>query len=204
MPTSAHPEELSQPGGAFVVIYEDDRPVAGGGLKRLDDDAAEIKRMFVVPEARSRGHARRLLFALEDAARDLGYRYARLDTGPRQPHARALYESAGYREVPNYNANEVADYWGEKVLCQGSGSDASDGADGSLEPDAADAADAGDDARTWHGLVTEPRAGVRTAAGAELNRYAASRSAAAAATAGRSGNRRETTFDTPLPAIETP
>ena len=61
-------------------------------------------------------------------------------------------------------------------------------------------------ARTWHGLVTEPRAGVRTAAGAELNRYAASRSAAAAgaATAGRSGNRREITFDTPLPAIETP
>lgn len=116
MPTSAHPEELSPPGGAFVVIYEDDRPVAGGGLKRLDDDAAEIKRMFVVQEARSRGHARRLLFALEDAARDLGYRYARLDTGPRQPHARALYESAGYREVPNYNANEVADYWGEKVL----------------------------------------------------------------------------------------
>lgn len=116
MPTSAHPEELSPPGGAFVVIYEDGEPVAGGGVKRLSAEAAEIKRMFVVPEARSCGHARRLLAALEDAARELGYVCVRLDTGPRQPHSRALYESAGYLAVPNYNGNQVADYWGEKVL----------------------------------------------------------------------------------------
>jgi ribosomal protein S18 acetylase RimI-like enzyme len=70
----------------------------------------------VVPEARSRGHARRLLVALEDAAADLGYEIARLDTGPQQPHARALYESAGYRSIPSYNGNEVASYWGEKAL----------------------------------------------------------------------------------------
>ena len=69
-----------------------------------------------MPEARSRGHARRLLAALEDAARDLGYEIARLDTGPKQPHAQALYESAGYRSIPSYNGNEVATYLGEKVL----------------------------------------------------------------------------------------
>jgi GNAT superfamily N-acetyltransferase len=116
MPTGAKAAELSPPDGAFVVIYEDGEPVAGGGLKRLSPEAAEIKRMFVVPEARSRGHARRLLAALEDAAADLGYRCVRLDTGPRQPHARALYESTGYLAVANYNGNQVADYWGEKAL----------------------------------------------------------------------------------------
>jgi GNAT superfamily N-acetyltransferase len=113
---TATPEEMSPPRGAFVVVYAEGEPVAGGGVKRLDSETGEIKRMYVVPEARSRGHARRLLYALEDAARELGYRRLRLDTGPLQPHARALYESEGYREIPDYNANPYASFWGEKEL----------------------------------------------------------------------------------------
>ena len=109
-------EDFSPPHGAFVVVREDGRAVAGGGVKRLEDGVAEIKRMFVAPEARSRGHARRLLAGLEEAAMDLGHWIARLDTGPEQPHARALYESAGYREVGNFNANPFASWWGEKDL----------------------------------------------------------------------------------------
>ena len=116
MPTPDAPGEMSPPHGAFVVIYDDGAPVAGGGFKRLSAEAAEIKRMYVLPEARSRGHARRLLAALEAAARELGYSVARLDTGPQQPHAQALYESAGYRSIPSYNGNEVASYFGEKSL----------------------------------------------------------------------------------------
>lgn len=116
MPTSARPDELSPPHGAFIVVWEDGRPVAGGGLKRLEDGVGEIKRMFVVPEARSRGHARRLLEGLEAAARKLGFRVARLDSGPDQLHAVALYRSAGYRDVPDYNGNPYASYWGEKRL----------------------------------------------------------------------------------------
>ncbi|CAA9478655.1 MAG: hypothetical protein AVDCRST_MAG17-16 [uncultured Solirubrobacterales bacterium] len=38
------------------------------------------------------------------------------DTDPGQPHARALYESAGYTAIPDYNANPYAAYWGEKRL----------------------------------------------------------------------------------------
>ena len=113
---SGDPAVFSPPGGAFIVIYEDGRPVAGGGVKRLADGIGEIKRMYVVPEARGRGVARRLLTALEDAARELGYARVRLDTGREQPHARALYESAGYREIPDYNDNPFASYWGEKTL----------------------------------------------------------------------------------------
>ena len=103
-------------GGGYVLLSEDGRDVAGGGFKRLDAETCEIKRMFVVPEARSRGLARRLLAEIEAAARDAGYRRARLDTGAEQPHAEALYRSAGYREIENYNANHLAAYWGEKTL----------------------------------------------------------------------------------------
>ena len=60
--------------------------------------------------------ARALLAALEDAARDLGYRIARLDTGSRQPHAQAFYESVGYRRVGNFNDNSAAAFHGEKRL----------------------------------------------------------------------------------------
>ena len=100
----------------FLVGYRDDVAVCGGGLKRLPDGACEIKRMYVVPEARGQGVARELLHALEDAARGLGYAIARLDTGPRQAHAQAFYEREGYRPVGNFNANPVATYFGEKQL----------------------------------------------------------------------------------------
>ena len=117
MPMPASTDDLEPPaGGAFVVGWEDGRAVAGGALMRLEPCIAEIKRMYVVPEARRRGHARRLLSALEEAARELGYERVRLDTGARQPHARALYESAGFQPIPDYNDNPKAAYWGEKVL----------------------------------------------------------------------------------------
>ena len=113
---AAGPADMSPPGGAFLVLYDGDEPLACGGVKRLDSRTCEIKRMYVVPAARSRGLARRLLAGLEDAGRELGYQLVRLDTGPLQPHARALYETAGYRSIPDYNANPAAAYWFEKSL----------------------------------------------------------------------------------------
>jgi GNAT superfamily N-acetyltransferase len=110
------PGELGPPHGRLLVLYTDGRPVGCGGVKRLDDGVGEIKRMYVVPTERGRGYARLLLGALEEAARDLGYDRVRLDTGSRQPHARALYESAGYREISDYNGNPFAAHWFEKDL----------------------------------------------------------------------------------------
>lgn len=112
----AGPAELGPPGGVFLVGYRDGVAVCGGGVKRLPDGACEIKRMYVVPNARRNGVARALLAALEDIARGLGYRTARLDTGARQPHAQAFYEASGYRRVGNFNDNPAAVFHGEKRL----------------------------------------------------------------------------------------
>jgi GNAT superfamily N-acetyltransferase len=110
------PAELRPPGGAYYVGYEGTEAVAGGGLRGLGDGVAEIKRMYVRPDARSRGLATALLRRLEDAARSLGYAAARLDTGPQQVHALRMYRRAGYVEVPPYNDNPFACFWGEKRL----------------------------------------------------------------------------------------
>jgi GNAT superfamily N-acetyltransferase len=113
---SATPADFSPPGGTFVVGWDGDRPVAGGGIKRLEDGAAEIKRMYVAPEARGGGIGRALLAALEDAARELGYRVVRLDTGRFQASALRMYQEAGYRPIADYNGNPYASFWGEKAL----------------------------------------------------------------------------------------
>lgn len=113
---SATPADFSPPGGAFVVGWDGDVAVAGGGIKRLDDATAEIKRMYVAPPARAQGVGRALLAALEDAARDLGYRVVRLDTGRFQGSALRMYQEAGYRAIADYNDNPYASFWGEKAL----------------------------------------------------------------------------------------
>lgn len=109
-------EELSPPGGAFFVGWRDGEPICCGGVKRLNGDTCEIKKMYVVPAARGQGIARILLHQLERAALELGYDIARLDTGPKQLHARALYADEGYQAIKDFNGNPAAVFWGEKRL----------------------------------------------------------------------------------------
>jgi drug/metabolite transporter (DMT)-like permease/GNAT superfamily N-acetyltransferase len=109
-------DEYAEPGGTFLVVYDDGRPIACGGLRALPDGSAELKRMYVVPEARGRGVARRLLARLEDEARRLGYSRLRLDTASQLNEAKALYRSSGYHEIDDYNGNPAASHWFEKEL----------------------------------------------------------------------------------------
>lgn len=90
------------PDGVFLVVRDEGRAVGCGGVCRFDETRAELKRMYVVPEARGRGLGRLLLVALEDEARRLGYDGIVLETGDRQPEALGLYESAGYERIPCY------------------------------------------------------------------------------------------------------
>ena len=113
---SASAAEMSPPSGAFLLVRAGGEDIGCGGLKRLDDETCEIKRMYLEPRWRGRGLSARLLIELEERARELGYRRARLDTGDRQPSAKRLYEGAGYRHIDDYNDNRVARYWFEREL----------------------------------------------------------------------------------------
>ena len=88
---------------AFLVARDaEGEPVACGALLDLGDGSAEIKRMFVQPEQRGRGLARRVLEALEREALRRGFDRIRLETGERQPEAMSLYRSAGYGEIDKF------------------------------------------------------------------------------------------------------
>jgi GNAT superfamily N-acetyltransferase len=99
--TPVEPAEFAPPQGVFLIGYAGALPVACGGWRDHDGDA-EIKRMFVVPAARGKGLARRLLAELERTAATSGRTRVILETGPKQPEAIALYRSAGYRDIAKF------------------------------------------------------------------------------------------------------
>jgi drug/metabolite transporter (DMT)-like permease/GNAT superfamily N-acetyltransferase len=116
------PSEYEHPHGAFLVMYADNgRPIGCGGIRELGEGVAELKRMYVAPEARGNGYGGGLLVALEDEARRLGYERLRLDTAERLREAQALYRGAGYTEIPDYNGNTAAALWFEKDLAKADG-----------------------------------------------------------------------------------
>ncbi len=109
-------EAMAPPDGFFVVASSDGEPVACGGVQRLDDGAAEIKRMWVDRRWRGAGLGSRLLRHLESTARDRGYAVARLDTHSSLAEAIAMYERAGYHPIERYNDNPWARRWFAKDL----------------------------------------------------------------------------------------
>ena len=110
---SATPTDFAPPRGAYLVGFVEGVAACGGGIKDLGHGAAELKRMYVVPEFRGHGLGRALLDALEAAARDLGHERVRLDS---KAATWQIYATSGYREIADYNNNPHADHWGEKAL----------------------------------------------------------------------------------------
>jgi GNAT superfamily N-acetyltransferase len=97
----------------FLIAFDDDAvtPIACGGLRGIDGQHGEIKRMFVVADRRGAGVATAVLHELERIARDeLGWSRLVLETGNRQPDAIRLYEREGYVRVPNFGYYAASDY----------------------------------------------------------------------------------------------
>lgn len=125
-PDAGHtdPREFIAPEGLFLVGYDGAVPVTTGAWRRSPERAlgatssVELKRMYVVPEARGRGFARRILAELERTASAAGHDVVVLGTGLMQPEAIALYLSEGYVEIPVfgfYAGHELARSYGKRL-----------------------------------------------------------------------------------------
>lgn len=86
-----------------LVLYVDKMPVACGCFKEHNKVTVEIKRMFVEKEYRGQGLSIQVLDELEKWAKELGFRYAILETSIHFQAAKALYTGAGYHIIENYD-----------------------------------------------------------------------------------------------------
>ena len=100
--------EYASPAGAFFLAMDDGRFVGCAGLRRFSQGTGEIKRLYLVPQARGRGIGRMLAQAVIGAGRDLGYTRLLLDTLPSMQEAQALYRSLGFVTADPYRYNPVA------------------------------------------------------------------------------------------------
>ncbi|MFI7059587.1 GNAT family N-acetyltransferase [Kribbella sp. NPDC050124] len=113
---SADNAELTLPSGLLLVATLHSEPVGCGALKLHGDEPAEIKRMWVSPDARGLGLGRRLLTELEREAVARGASAVRLETNRNLVEAISLYRASGYTEVPAFNDEPYAHHWFEKSL----------------------------------------------------------------------------------------
>jgi len=81
----------------FLVARSNGRAVGCGALVLGDDQTGEIKRLIVSHAARGQGVGRHLLHAIETEAKRERLHTIRLETGPKNLAAIALYQREGFR-----------------------------------------------------------------------------------------------------------
>lgn len=97
--------DVEVPRAAFVIARIDGQPVGCGALRPLDETTGEVKRMFTHSAYRRKGVAQAVLAELERLALTFGYDTIKLQTGPKQLDAAALYELVGYYRIPHFSGN---------------------------------------------------------------------------------------------------
>jgi len=103
----------SRPHGVLYITISNNEPVACVGVRQIEGNIAELKRMYVRPEFRGRGIAQDLLEASLAFVKEAGYQKIRLDTLDTMLPAMTLYEKNGFVRIPAYyyNPEENAVYF---------------------------------------------------------------------------------------------
>ena len=114
------PGPYAAPAGCLLIARQDGAAIGVIGLKPLMPGAAEIKRLYVVPEARGAGLGRALAERAIAEARVKSYERVRLDTHrPSMGAAIALYRALGFAEILPYGPNPDGQFaFFEKRLSQ--------------------------------------------------------------------------------------
>ena len=103
------PGEYVLPDGRLYLVYADEKLAGCVALRKLDADICEMKRLFVRDRFRGQKIGVALIKQVIDDAREIGYKYLRLDTFPaKMGKAVSLYEAHGFRQIDPYYDNPFA------------------------------------------------------------------------------------------------
>ena len=91
-------------GGAILIGFEEDKPVACVAVKKINDETCEGKRLFIKPEYRGKGYARIMIKAMTDKASELGFKEVVFTTKPAvMSVGYGLYKRMGFEELSEEN-----------------------------------------------------------------------------------------------------
>lgn len=104
------PGKYAAPHGALLLARDcEGTPIGCVALRPCDAEGqCEMKRLFLTPNARGTGLGRRLVEAVIQEARRIGYREVYLDTLPSMHAARSLYRELGFEACAPYYETPVA------------------------------------------------------------------------------------------------
>jgi putative acetyltransferase len=98
-------EMYGPPKGLLLLATVDGEYVGCVGLRWLEDQIAEMKRMYVLEKYRGLGIGKALSDEFISRARAIGYAKVRLDTIPRLGVALAIYKKMGFAVIAPYRHN---------------------------------------------------------------------------------------------------
>ncbi|MCI8781418.1 MAG: GNAT family N-acetyltransferase [Lachnospiraceae bacterium] len=85
-----------------IVVYEGNKAVGGGAIRRYNDEDIELKRVFVHAEYQGQGIGSKLVSLLIEWAMELGYKRMILETGELLAESCAVYKKLGFQVISNY------------------------------------------------------------------------------------------------------
>ncbi|MGI6084441.1 MAG: GNAT family N-acetyltransferase [Acetivibrionales bacterium] len=99
------PGKYGPPTGALILALVNGRPAGCVALRRINEAICEMKRLYVRNEYRGLGLGKQLISKITETARELNYRFIRLDTLATMKKAQELYKAYGFYDIEPYVYN---------------------------------------------------------------------------------------------------
>ncbi len=99
--------KYGMPDGRLYLAYWDGAPAGCIGLRKIDGERCEMKRLYVRPEFRGKGIGDQLVQRVIEDAKVIGYSCMLLDTLPFLEGALHMYRKCGFYEIESYNDSPI-------------------------------------------------------------------------------------------------